>query len=428
MGSNSEEEGEGERKGDGRLTARARAQSNPGMRVLVAGTENILDNLYWGNQRSMLITCCIFRLGGVAALLSNRRRDARRAKYRLQHLVRTHLGASDQAYKCGPRPPRAPLLASEGLSRAPPRLGTRVSADPRAHAPDAPAGACSAVHKTRCFRRWSGAARHSYYERGCSTATCAYCSGSRRNAVQAPAALRRPGARRSCVMQKDDEVGKLGMRIGRDLMSTAGRSLRINITTLGPLVLPLSEKLIYAGNLVARKARAPAPTRRLAAAWPVRLSAWHVRLSAGPVRLSARCLVVAARAAGVGQGEAHLEADPAASALHACRAGGLVALFSRAGRLTGAAGDRQALGLRSQKPYVPDFSTAFQHFCIHPGGKAVIEEARCPARPRASLRCQAPPPRACDALGIWCWRLCAVCRRPDASPAMCAQTWHATRR
>ena len=26
------------------------------------------------------------------------------------------------------------------------------------------------------------------------------------------------------------------------------------------------------------------------------------------------------------------------------------------------------------KPYVPDFTTAFEHFCIHPGGKAVIEE------------------------------------------------------
>ena len=31
------------------------------------------------------------------------------------------------------------------------------------------------------------------------------------------------------------------------------------------------------------------------------------------------------------------------------------------------------------KPYTPDFSTAFQHFCIHPGGKAVIAEVRCPA-------------------------------------------------
>ena len=55
-------------------------------------------------------------------------------------------------------------------------------------------------------------------------------------------------------MQKDDEEGKLGMKIGRDLMSVAGKALRVNITTLGPRVLPLSEKLVYAGNLVARKA------------------------------------------------------------------------------------------------------------------------------------------------------------------------------
>ena len=80
------------------------------MRVLIAGTENILDNMYWGNQRSMLITCCIFRLGGVAALLSNRRGDARRAKYRLQHLVRTHLGAFDQAYQCAHHSKLGPTL------------------------------------------------------------------------------------------------------------------------------------------------------------------------------------------------------------------------------------------------------------------------------------------------------------------------------
>ena len=195
------------------------AQSNPGMRVLVAGTENILDNLYWGNQRSMLITCCIFRLGGVAALLSSRRADARRAKYRLQHLVRTHLGASDQAYKCGPRPappaPRpaclcgpAPRASTSGdkcfcsascartcahptrltsaararahparlcapLRTCPARLCvwyTRDCCTPYAHAPDAPAGACSAVQQMRCSRRWGGAAGHSHRERGCNAA------------------------------------------------------------------------------------------------------------------------------------------------------------------------------------------------------------------------------------------------------------------
>ncbi|KAH9319206.1 hypothetical protein KI387_020975, partial [Taxus chinensis] len=26
----------------------------------------------------------------------------------------------------------------------------------------------------------------------------------------------------------------------------------------------------------------------------------------------------------------------------------------------------------SLKPYVPDFRLAFQHFCIHPGGRAVV--------------------------------------------------------
>ena len=45
------------------------------------------------------------------------------------------------------------------------------------------------------------------------------------------------------------------MKIGRDLMSVAGKALRQNITELGPRVLPLSEQLIFAGNFVARKVR-----------------------------------------------------------------------------------------------------------------------------------------------------------------------------
>ena len=45
------------------------------MRIIIAGTENILWNLYDGNQRSMLITNCIFRLGAVALMLSNHPAD-----------------------------------------------------------------------------------------------------------------------------------------------------------------------------------------------------------------------------------------------------------------------------------------------------------------------------------------------------------------
>lgn len=33
----------------------------------------------------------------------------------------------------------------------------------------------------------------------------------------------------------------------------AGKALRANITTLGPRVLPLSEVVVFAGNLIARK-------------------------------------------------------------------------------------------------------------------------------------------------------------------------------
>ncbi len=167
--------------------ARDLLAAHPGMRIVVAGTENILWNLYFGNARSMLITNCIFRTGGVAYLLSNRRDDGRRAKYVLDHLVRTHLGGDDGAY--------------------------------------------------------------------------------------------------NAVIQREDEAGVVGVKIGKELMATASKALEANLTALGPKVLPLSEKLAFAANLVGRK----------------------------------------------------------------------------------------VLKLRGLKPYVPDFKTAFDHFAIHPGGKAVID-------------------------------------------------------
>lgn len=46
----------------------------------------------------MLLANCIFRMGGAAIVLSNRRQDKSRAKYYLQHLVRTHKGADDASY------------------------------------------------------------------------------------------------------------------------------------------------------------------------------------------------------------------------------------------------------------------------------------------------------------------------------------------
>lgn len=52
--------------------ARELLQVYPNSRCLVVSTENITQNWYFGNQRSMLIPNCLFRVGGAAILLSNR--------------------------------------------------------------------------------------------------------------------------------------------------------------------------------------------------------------------------------------------------------------------------------------------------------------------------------------------------------------------
>jgi 3-ketoacyl-CoA synthase len=155
--------------------------------AVVVSTENITQNWYFGNRKSMLIPNCLFRVGGAAVLLSNRASDRRRAKYSLRHVVRTHKGADDKAF--------------------------------------------------------------------------------------------------NCVYQEQDGDGKTGVSLSKDLMAIAGGALKTNITTLGPLVLPVSEQLLFFATLVAKK------------------------------------------------------------------------LFNA-----------------KVKPYIPDFKLAFEHFCIHAGGRAVIDE------------------------------------------------------
>ncbi|KAL6215878.1 hypothetical protein ACLB2K_015304 [Fragaria x ananassa] len=155
--------------------------------AVVVSTENITQNWYFGNKKSMLIPNCLFRVGASAVLLSNKAVDRRRAKYRLVHVVRTHKGADDKAYRC--------------------------------------------------------------------------------------------------VYQEQDDKGKTGVSLSKDLMAIAGGALKTNITTLGPIVLPISEQLLFFSSLVVKK------------------------LLNGDV-----------------------------------------------------------------KPYIPDFKLAFDHFCIHAGGRAVIDE------------------------------------------------------
>lgn len=159
----------------------------PNSYALVVSMENITLNWYFGNNRSMLVSNCLFRVGGAAILLSNRSSDRRRSKYQLIHTVRTHKGADDRSY--------------------------------------------------------------------------------------------------NCVFQEEDDEKKVGVALSKDLMAVAGEALKTNITTLGPLVLPMSEQLLFFVTLVARK------------------------------------------------------------------------VFKM-----------------NIKPYIPDFKLAFEHFCIHAGGRAVLDE------------------------------------------------------
>ena len=121
------------------------SQSQANKRMLVVASENITHNQYMGNNRSMLVSNCLFRVGGAAVLLSNRQTpfhplvpqpqyleyvflliplhvyhflcilkrylnlevlhacncrasDRAAAKYELIHSVRTHIGGDDDCF------------------------------------------------------------------------------------------------------------------------------------------------------------------------------------------------------------------------------------------------------------------------------------------------------------------------------------------
>eukprot|EP00884_Botryococcus_braunii_P016482 jgi/Botrbrau1/3517/Bobra.341_2s0044.1 len=75
-------------------------KAKPNCRILIVNHENITNCWYHGSDPHMLVVNCLFRMGGAAAILSNKPCDARRAKYELLHTVRTHIGNEDEAFLC----------------------------------------------------------------------------------------------------------------------------------------------------------------------------------------------------------------------------------------------------------------------------------------------------------------------------------------
>ncbi|XP_057806154.1 3-ketoacyl-CoA synthase 7 [Salvia miltiorrhiza] len=66
--------------------------------ALVLSMEAVTPSGYDGSIKSMLLANTLFRMGGVAVLLSNKKQDRLRAKYKLRYLLRTHMGSDDQSY------------------------------------------------------------------------------------------------------------------------------------------------------------------------------------------------------------------------------------------------------------------------------------------------------------------------------------------
>ncbi|XP_004485499.2 3-ketoacyl-CoA synthase 7 [Cicer arietinum] len=86
--------------------------------ALVLSMEAVAPNGYTGNTKSKLIANALFRMGGAAILLSNKNQDKGIAKYKLQHLVRTHVGSKDKAYQSVYQEPDENGIVGVSLSRS----------------------------------------------------------------------------------------------------------------------------------------------------------------------------------------------------------------------------------------------------------------------------------------------------------------------
>ena len=55
------------------------------------------------------------------------------------------------------------------------------------------------------------------------------------------------------IHQREDSEGRKGLSVSKDVIEIGGHALKANITTLGPLVLPVSEQLHFFTNLLFKK-------------------------------------------------------------------------------------------------------------------------------------------------------------------------------
>ncbi|KAI3793602.1 hypothetical protein L1987_36222 [Smallanthus sonchifolius] len=57
----------------------------------------------------------------------------------------------------------------------------------------------------------------------------------------------------NCILREEDTAGIVGVTINKDLLTSAIATIESNLTTVGYLILPIKEKLLYMINYIARK-------------------------------------------------------------------------------------------------------------------------------------------------------------------------------
>uniref|UniRef100_A0ACD5ZRX1 Uncharacterized protein n=1 Tax=Avena sativa TaxID=4498 RepID=A0ACD5ZRX1_AVESA len=55
-----------------------------------------------------------------------------------------------------------------------------------------------------------------------------------------------------CVIHEEDDEGNLGINLSKDLVAVAGKALRANVATIGPLILPVSVQISFFMSFISR--------------------------------------------------------------------------------------------------------------------------------------------------------------------------------
>ncbi|CAJ2662750.1 unnamed protein product [Trifolium pratense] len=97
--------------------------------ALLVTSESLSPNWYPGNNRSMILANCLFRTGGCAILLTNKRSLKNTSMMKLKCLVRTHNGARDESYNCCQKMEDEQGRVGFYLDKALPLVATRAFVD-----------------------------------------------------------------------------------------------------------------------------------------------------------------------------------------------------------------------------------------------------------------------------------------------------------